>query len=156
MFWLATLLIQNVFLAKCLPATNKIYLVSYQLFPKNSPDTTITYLFLGKNVLNLPKCVHLDMVLGFNCKIAPNAFWVWEAINPFLNKPWFLHVCNTSLLKTLREKEKLLVTSNFSFSHSVFYLFVELSAIFRQIWNCRLQSLSVWNTLKFAVWERVK
>ena len=28
------------------------------------------------------------------------------------------------------EKEKLLVTSNFSFSHSVFYLFVELSAIF--------------------------
>ena len=29
----------------------------------------------------------------------------------------------TSLLKTLWEKEKLLVTSNFSFSHSVFYLF---------------------------------
>ena len=28
------------------------------------------------------------------------------------------------------KKEKLLVTSNFSFSHSVFYLFVELSAIF--------------------------
>ena len=36
-----------------------------------------------------------------------------------------------SLLKTLREKEKLLVTSNFSFSHSVFYPFGELnSAIF--------------------------
>ena len=28
------------------------------------------------------------------------------------------------------EKEKLLITSNFSFSHSVFYLFGELSAIF--------------------------
>ena len=28
------------------------------------------------------------------------------------------------------EKEKLLVTSNFSFSHSVFYPFGELSAIF--------------------------
>ena len=28
------------------------------------------------------------------------------------------------------EKEKLLVTSNFSFSHSVFYMFGELSAIF--------------------------
>ena len=27
------------------------------------------------------------------------------------------------LLKTLQEKEKLLVVSNFSFSHSVFYLF---------------------------------
>ena len=35
--------------------------------------------------------------------------------NPFPNKPWFLRVCSTSLLKTLWEKEKLLVTSNFSF-----------------------------------------
>ena len=27
---------------------------------------------------------------------------------------------------------------------------------FHQIWNCRLQTLSVWNSLKFVVWERVK
>ena len=53
-----------------------------------------------------------------------------HSMNPFPNKPWFLRVCSTSLLKTLWEKEKLLVTSNFSFSHSVFYLFEELSAIF--------------------------
>ena len=44
--------------------------------------------------------------------------------------PLFLRVCSTSLLKTLREKEKLLVTSNFSFSHNVFYPSGELSAIF--------------------------
>ena len=50
--------------------------------------------------------------------------------NPFPNKPWFLRVCWTSLLKTLWEKKKLLVTSNFSFSHSVFYPFGKLSAIF--------------------------
>ena len=50
--------------------------------------------------------------------------------NPFPNKPWFLRVCSASFLKTLREKEKLLVTSNFSFSHSVFYSVQELSAIF--------------------------
>ena len=50
-------------------------------------------------------------------------------VNPFPNKPWFLCVCSTSLLKTLSEKEKLLVTSNFSFSHRFFYLFGELSAI---------------------------
>ena len=43
------------------------------------------------------------------------------AINPFPNKPWILRVCSTSLLKTLWEKKKLLVTSNFSFSHSDFY-----------------------------------
>ena len=51
-------------------------------------------------------------------------------INPFPNKPWFLRVCSTSLLKTQCEKEKLLVTSNFSFSHSVFHSFGEPSAIF--------------------------
>ena len=32
--------------------------------------------------------------------------------------------------ETLREKEKLLVTSNFSFSHSVFYPLGELTSIF--------------------------
>ena len=53
--------------------------------------------------------------------------------NPFPTKPWFLRVCSTSLLKTLREKEKLLVTSNFSFSHSVFYQFRELSTIFNKL-----------------------
>ena len=55
--------------------------------------------------------------------------------NPFPNKPWFLRVCSTRLLKTLREKEKLLVTSNFSFSHSVFYLFGEHSATFIKFEN---------------------
>ena len=76
--------------------------------------------------------------------------------NPFPNKPWFLRVCSTSLLKTLWEKEKLLVTSNFSFSHSVYYQFGELSAIFINFENGRLQTLSVWKSLKFVVWERVK
>ena len=55
---------------------------------------------------------------------------VWYRFNHFPNKPWFLRVCSTSLLKTLWEKEKLLVTSNFSFSHSVFHPFRKLSAIF--------------------------
>ena len=51
-------------------------------------------------------------------------------LNPFQKKPWFLHVCSTSLLKTLWETEKLLITSNFSFSYSVFYPFGEFSAFF--------------------------
>ena len=55
---------------------------------------------------------------------------VWEWVNPFPNKPWFLHVHNASLLKTLHEKEKLLVMSNFSFSYSVFCPSRELSTIF--------------------------
>ena len=65
---------------------------------------------------------------------------VWNDFNPSPNKPCFLRVCSISLLKTLREKEKLLVASNFSFSHSVFYLFGELSAILKkyEIVVCKL------------------
>ena len=50
--------------------------------------------------------------------------------NPFPNKPLFLRVCSTSLSKRRGEKENLLLSSNFSFSHIVFYPFGELSAIF--------------------------
>ena len=53
-----------------------------------------------------------------------------NTFNPFPNKPWFLRVWSTSLLKTLCEKEKLLVTSNISISHSVFYPFEELPSFF--------------------------
>ena len=50
-------------------------------------------------------------------------------LNPFPDKPCVLRVCSTSTLKTLSDKEKLLVTSNFSFFRSVFYPFEEHSAI---------------------------
>ena len=52
---------------------------------------------------------------------------------PFQNKPWFLPFCSASFFKTLWEKEKLLITSNFSFSHSVFYPFGEFPAIFIEL-----------------------
>ena len=43
------------------------------------------------------------------------------------------------LLKTLWEKEKLLVTSNFSFANTVWRAFCH----FHQIENCRVQMLSI-------------
>ena len=43
-----------------------------------------------------------------------------RSFNPFPHNDTFWHHWETSLLKTLWEKEKLLVASNFSFSHSVF------------------------------------
>ena len=52
----------------------------------------------------------------------------------------FVFACQ-SLLKTLWEKEKLLVKSNFSFSHIVFYPFGELSTIVMDVWE-RVKSLS--------------
>ena len=76
-------------------------------------------------------------------------------INPFPNKPWILRVCSVSLLKTLQEKEKLLIKSNFSFSHSVFYPSGEISAILikLKIVVCKFFLLK---SLKLVVWERVK
>ena len=57
-----------------------------------------------------------------------HAFLVF--FKPFPHNGTFWCLWETSLLKTLWEKEKLLVMSNFSFSHSVFYPFGLFSAIF--------------------------
>ena len=53
-----------------------------------------------------------------------------KSFNPFPNKPLLLHLYNTSLLKTQWEKEKLPVTSHFSFSYSILYPSKKLSAIY--------------------------
>ena len=58
-----------------------------------------------------------------------------------------IHVCSISLGKT----EKLLTTSNIS----AFLTFCRTSCHFHQIWNCCLQILSVRNSLKFVISERV-
>ena len=80
---------------------------------------------------------------------------VFKVIYPFPKKPWFLCVSSTSLLIALWEKEKLLVTSNLTFSHSVFYPFGELSAIFIkfEIVVCNFFNLE---ESKICFWERVK
>ena len=77
---------------------------------------------------------------------------LFHIVNPFPNKPLFLSACSTSPLKTLLEKEKLLITSNSSFSHSVFYSFKKLSAIFIkfEIVICKLRQFG---SLKFVVWK---
>ena len=63
-----------------------------------------------------------------------------NAFSHSLTLSCFSRVCSTSLLKTQWEKEKLLVTGNFSFSHSVCYPFGELAAIFikYEIVACKL------------------
>ena len=69
--------------------------------------------------------------------------WFFLRFNPMPNKHLFLRVSRRGLLKTLWEKEKLLVTSNFSFSHSVFPSF---RRIFYQTLNCCLLTISVWKS----------
>ena len=69
-----------------------------------------------------------------NLKIAKGfgPYWLAQSEILFTNVLTLLHVCSKSLLKTLWEKEKLLVTSNVFFSNSVFFRLGELSAIFIQ------------------------
>ena len=67
----------------------------------------------------------------------------------------FLRVCSISLLKTLREKEKLLGTSNFSFSHSVFHPFGELSAIFIKFEIVVCQPFQFGPVRNMVVWEKI-
>ena len=82
------------------------------------------------------------------------------AFKPFPHKPLFLCVRSTGPLKTLWEKEKLLVTSNFSFAHSVFYPFGELSVHFIkfEVVVCKLFQFKrvKKKKKKIDVWERVK
>ena len=58
------------------------------------------------------------------------------------------------VLKTLLEKEKLLVMSNFNFSHSVFYPLGKLSYIFIKL-KIVVDKLFMLEE-SFVVWERVK
>ena len=59
-----------------------------------------SFFFFSHNVVYpiMEKLHHLSHI-----KISSHAF------NPFQNKTWFLHVCSRSSLKTLRQKEKLLL-----------------------------------------------
>ena len=63
-----------------------------------------------------------------------------------LNKPWFLCVCSTSLLKTLWEKGEIACNEQFLLFPQCFLLFGELSVIFMkfEIVVCKLNSLEVY------------
>ena len=53
-----------------------------------------------------------------------------DAVNPIPNKPLFLHVCSTSTFENTEGKGEIALNEQFLLSHSVFYPFVEHSAIF--------------------------
>ena len=96
-------------------------------FPTDIKPGTGHYI-LGRSDMYEKKITYLGFTIK-EIKSDPHQI-LSSMVNPLTNKLWCLRVCSTSLLKTLWEKEKLLVPSNFSFSHSVFYTFEELSSIF--------------------------
>ena len=72
-------------------------------------------------------CVCVCFTLSLSLK---KSVYSITSFNSVQTKPLFLLVCSSCLFKTLWEKAKFLVTSSFSFSHTVFYPFGELSAKF--------------------------
>ena len=97
--------------------------------------------FCGKDLLKREKLKRKVSFRTAHGDLKGHSLHVSECpFNPFPNKPCFLRVCSTCLLKTMLQKKKLLVTSNFSISHGVSYLIGELSAIFIrfEIVTCKL------------------
>ena len=91
------------------------------------------------NSLSVCPCISLSIHVLSEYKILVILFGeLLVQFNPFPNKPLFLCVSSTSLLKTLWEKVKLLITSNFSFSHSVFSIRLESFPLFSS--NLKLSS----------------
>ena len=84
---------------------------------------------LSKREIVMSAALYLYFANAFRLDQAKILSCVKE-FNTFPNKPWFLGVCSTSLLKTLWEKEKLLVIAWRTFFH------------FHQVRNSRLQILS--------------
>ena len=65
-------------------------------------------------------------------------------------------VSELHLLETLWEKDKFLVKSNFSFSHSVFQPFCELTALRIKLKIVICLFFQLGESLEFVIWERVK
>ena len=102
-------------------------LKAYNLFENSDAELSLL-LFLKK-----PTCLHVKEVSLLNL------YHTIPSFNDPVEKP-------KSPLKTLWEKEKMLVTNIFSFSHKVYNSFTDIYHHFIRI----LQTFSVWKSLTFC------
>ena len=104
----------------------------FSSLPKPIFNTLFTFILSSANAFNLDQFKILSFVKSYLLKSLLHNVSRRKTIGLTLSltSPGFYGSAVQVFLKTLWEKEKLLVTSNFSFSHSVFYPFRELSAIF--------------------------
>ena len=91
-----------------------------------------------KTALNT--ALSIDWYKFFALKDISWSYFRQNGHTPLAKQAWFLRVCNTGSMETRWEKEKLLLTTNFSFSHSVFHRFGEPPVIFikLEIVACKL------------------
>ena len=101
------------------------------------------------------------MGLSFSCRIwsvddYPNKLqlidWYW----PFLKQALIFTCLQYMSIENNVGKEEIARNEQFLLFPRCFLPVWRTFCHFHQIQNCRLQSLSVWSSLKFVVWERVK
>ena len=73
-------------------------------------------------------------------------------LNPSPNKSWFLHVCSTSVLKTMWEKGEIAHNEQFLLFPQCFLPFWITLRRFHPIQNWNLFQIG---SQKFVIWERV-
>ena len=76
--------------------------------------------------------------------------------NPFQNKPLVFTCLQNKSFENIEGKEENAHNVQFLLFPQCFPPFWITFFHFHQIQNCHLQTLSVWNSLKFVGWERVK
>ena len=121
-------------------STSYIAAVQGEISPVRNKSVYVFFVLLKDENFNQILCHFIDETLNLMKKINLRYTEFLSLFNHFPNKPCFLRVCSKSVLQTLLEKKKLLITNNFSFSRSVFFLFGQLSAIFIKvkIFICKL------------------
>ena len=121
-------------ISRCSSFLNAIRTISCLLYERggqcNYSSKSVEQYQSAHSCISILLCTHQFLSTRLHLLTIWICFFRRKQFNPFPNKPLFLCVCSTRLLKTLWEKEKLFVTSNFSFSHRVFYPFLELTPIF--------------------------
>ena len=81
---------------------------------------------------------------------------VHNFFNPFPNKPWFFTCLQYKPFENTAGKGVIARNEQFLLFLPCFLRVSKTFCHFHRLWNCRLQTLSVWKSLKFVIWERVK
>ena len=109
-------------------------------------------------MLSNPQTTTFLLHLFYRVQILPN--WTSQEfcslVNPFPTQALVLTCLLYKSFETTVGKEEIARNEQFLLFPQCFLPIWRAFCHFQQIQNCRLHTLSVWKSLKFVVWERVK
>ena len=121
----------------------------------NQGKITLKYNVHVCNSLFSCQCIILSLIFAVSVYYVYHTFVIDIYLNSFPNKPWFLRVCSISLFENTVEKGEIARNEQFLHLPQCFLPIWITFCHFRQIWNCCLQILLVWKSVKCCVWEWV-